>query len=145
MYTEMDRSEYFILGLWIFFRSLSLFYSVSHCQSFVGIKLTSTASKSMIISSIRSRDWISSSLIVAIVRSKRSFTVHRNVRLRDALAVSLFASVGHVILPKPEKRQFFILFMKFHHSAEQIIWRFEALWPIYIFARRSKLVNTSII
>jgi len=89
MHTEMDRSEYFIPAL---------FPSLGRRAALLASKIE----KSAIISS--SGDWILASLIVAIVRRKRIFMVHRGIRWRDAFAVNPFASVGHGSLPNPEKR-----------------------------------------
>jgi len=71
MHMEMDRSEYFILAL---------FPSLGRRAALLASKIE----KSVIISS--SGDWILASLIVAIVRRKRIFMVHRGIHIGAMLS-----------------------------------------------------------
>lgn len=69
IWTKMDWGEYFTIELYI--------PSLRRIALFVGLGI----GKSMIISSsMRSRDWISTSLIVVIVRCKRIFMTHQSAK-----------------------------------------------------------------
>lgn len=91
-------------GKWIFYFDPN---NPSGVVPHIRVELAPTSRSMIILPSIRSRDWILTSLMVAIVGHKRIFVVHRSVHQRHAFAVSLFASVGHGSLPNSKKRQHF--------------------------------------